>query len=86
MQLAKVADARLEKAMDSVKSKQGMMEKIDRGTGILKLFMTIGNTAAEVSHRFVLSTSRLIPLRRQLDLVSQSVATIVTALFKVSTA
>ena len=62
MQLAKVADARLEKAMDSVKSKQGMMEKIDRGTGFLQLFMTIGNTAAEVSYRFRQFTSYLILL------------------------
>ena len=86
MQLAEVADARLQKAMDSVKAKQSMMEKIDCGARFLKLFMTIGSTAAEVSHLFVLFTSCLIPLRRQLDLISQSVATVVTALFKVSTA
>ena len=48
MQLAEVADARLQEAMRTLQSQQGMMKKIKLGTDSLQLFMNVGETVSEV--------------------------------------
>ena len=49
IQLAEVANSRLREAMDTLRSRQGMMDKIKFGTDHLQLFMAIGDTASDVS-------------------------------------
>ena len=48
MQLAEVANARLQEAMRTLQSQQGMMKKIKLGTDSLQLFMNVGETVSEV--------------------------------------
>jgi hypothetical protein len=45
-----VASFRLQQALDSLRSKEGMMDSLDTATQYLKFLMDIGSAVSEVGH------------------------------------